>query len=184
MGLTITDQSWYSPEEYFKICETTEMAYEYEQGRILAMGTTTEPHNDLIFNITSLLKQATKERKCKVHFESIQLEVVKGEKYYLPDVMLSCDETDFDNPKLKRFPVLLVEVLSPGTEARDRGEKFHAYMKIPSLIYYLLVSQAVFKSEVFAKKENGGWEYSIFEDPEDNLHLSRFGHSAFSFGYL
>lgn len=94
MGLPVTKVHNYSPEEYFAISEEAESRYEYEHGKILDMGTTSEPHNDLVFNLTRLLKDATAGKGCKVQFETIRLEVEEAGKYYLPDVMLTCDAKD------------------------------------------------------------------------------------------
>ena len=55
-----------------------------------------------------------------------------------------------------QHPVLIVEVLSPSTEAYDRGLKFNQYKKLPSLQHYLLVSQKIWLVEWFCKNEHGG----------------------------
>jgi len=53
-----------------------------------------------------------------------------------------------------------VEVLSPSTEADDRGAKWLAYQLIPSLDEYLLVSQAEPRLELYRRLASGGWEYT------------------------
>lgn len=175
MGLPVTKTQYYTPEEYFEISETAEFRYEFELGKIVAMGTTSEPHNDLVFNLTRLLKDASKGKGCKVHFETISLEVEKAGKYYLPDVMLTCDEKDHVDFKTKRYPILVIEVLSESSEIRDRGEKFHAYLRLPSLQYYLLVSQNKRKVELFAKMDSGGWAYYMFDQMNDLITLDKIG---------
>ena len=175
MGLPATKVHGYTSEEYFEISEEAENRYEYEHGRIIAMGTTSEPHNDLVFNLTRLLKDATVGKGCKVHFETIRLEVEEAGKYYLPDVMLSCDEKDHQDFKTKRHPLLVIEVLSESSEIRDRGDKFHAYLRLPSLQYYVLVSQDKLKVELFSNMETGGWAYNMFDRNEDLITLEKIG---------
>lgn len=181
MGLAIEKNQYYSPKEYFDISETAEGLYEYEHGKILAMGTTSEPHNDLVFNLTNLFRQKTRGKGCKAHFETIRLEVEPNGLYYLPDVMLCCDERDHKDFKIKRYPILVVEVLSPSSEVRDRGQKFHAYLNLPSLQYYVLVSQERKQIEVFAKMKNGGWAYYRFEEKKDRIQFDQLG-IAFTVG--
>lgn len=58
-----------------------------------------------------------------------------------PDVVVTCDDRDRD-PQLVQFPCLIIEVLSPSTEADDRGKKFAAYRQSPTLQEYVLVEVA------------------------------------------
>jgi Uma2 family endonuclease len=45
-----------------------------------------------------------------------------GQNYFYPDVMVTCDDRDND-PQLVQISCLIIEVLSPSTEAVDRGAK-------------------------------------------------------------
>ncbi len=58
---------------------------------------------------------------------------------------------------VKQHPVLVVEVLSPSTEAYDRGNKFAAYRQLPSLKEYVLVSIDERRIEVFRRDDTGSW---------------------------
>ena len=84
----------------------------------------------------------------------------------MPDVMLTCDERDHADRMIKRYPALVVEVLSPSSEVRDRGEKFEAYLRLASLRYYLIVHQDRIRVEVYTKLASGGWHFAYFEQPE------------------
>jgi Uma2 family endonuclease len=57
---------------------------------------------------------------------------------------------------------LIVEVLSPSTEAYDRGEKFSRYRQIDSLQEYVLISQASPRIEVFLRQADGAWLFTAF----------------------
>ena len=57
-------------------------------------------------------------------------------------------------------PTLLVEVLSPSTEAYDRGDKWRDYQLIPSLREYVLVSQSEPRVERYQRLPSGSWEYT------------------------
>ena len=63
-----------------------------------------------------------------------------NEHFYYPDVMVSCD----DQPPSEYYennPILIIEVLSPSTETRDKLEKLSAYSRISSLVEYFTIAQ-------------------------------------------
>ncbi len=74
---------------------------------------------------------------------------------YYPDVMVICDDRDRATSTFKRYPNLIVEVLSETTEAFDRGDKFADYLD--SLQEYVLISQTRQQVEVFRRNAEGLW---------------------------
>lgn len=173
MGLPIPQKAYYSPEEYFQFCSTTEEAYEYEHGTLLAMGQTTDTHEDIAFNLKLHLKQATKGQGCRVHKESVSLEVDAANRYFLPDVMLTCDQRDHEDRLIKRYPSLVAEVISQGSVKRDREDKFLAYLTLPSLKYYLLLAQNQVRVEVYSKVKGKAWAFTYYDSPEDVIVLEQ-----------
>lgn len=166
-----------TPEQYFALAEASETRLEYVHGEVWDMGQTTDVHADLAFNMTTALKLATKGHGGRVHMATVSLEVEAGGRYYLPDVMLTCDERDHADRLIKRYPSLVVEVLSKHSEARDRGEKFLAYLQLPSLRYYLLVAQDRIRIEVYTKLEAGGWHFTYYESLDEVIELAQLGLS-------
>jgi Uma2 family endonuclease len=72
---------------------------------------------------------------------------------------ISCDPRDLNARKFIQYPKLIVEVLSPGTEARDRGEKFINYQKLPSLQEYVLIDSEKMAVECYRRGEGRPWLY-------------------------
>jgi Uma2 family endonuclease len=72
-------------------------------------------------------------------------------------------------------PTLLVEVLSPSTEAWDRGGKFDNYQQVESLREYVLVSVATPRVEVFFRQPDGTWRYSVAAGLESAARLDSIG---------
>jgi Uma2 family endonuclease len=68
-------------------------------------------------------------------------------------------------------PSLIVEVLSPSTEAYDWGEKFLRYKSIPSFSEYLLVAQHQPFVTQFVKQSSGDWIRYDVADFGDNVKL-------------
>ena len=94
-----------------------------------------------------------------------------------PDVSVVCGrmERDPEDANTLVNPVVLVEVLSDGTEAYDRGEKFAHYRRIPSLEEYLLVSQTEPRLELFRRNPDGRtWTLHVAEAGE-TLDLASVG---------
>ena len=89
------------------------------------------------------------------------------------DVVVVCGEPRFEDEELETLlnPTLLVEVLSPTTEAYDRGKKFEHYQTIPSLSEYLLVSQTAFRAEQFLRQDGNRWLFTAVTGLEGRIAL-------------
>ncbi|MGB6166372.1 MAG: Uma2 family endonuclease, partial [Geitlerinemataceae cyanobacterium] len=109
------------------------------------------------------------DRPCEVYIVDVKVQVEPGRKYFYPDVVVTCDDRDRD-PQLLQFPSLIIEVLSPSTEAFDRGKKFAKYRQSTTLQEYVLVQVDRPGVEVFRRNEQGRWvlwEYGL----DDRLRL-------------
>ena len=71
-------------------------------------------------------------------------------------------------------PTVIVEVLSPSTEAYDRGQKAAHYRRIPSVMEYVLVAQDAPRIEVFRRVQSGRWEF-IEAGAGDSVTLTSIG---------
>lgn len=117
--------------------DTQPERYEWSLGRVRMMVGASAAHNE----IAGALRMAMARRvpaACRAYGEAMRLRTRSGVFY--PDVMVRCGPRD---PAATGFedPVLLAEVLSPGTQRIDREEKWDAYQTIPTLRQYLLVRQ-------------------------------------------
>lgn len=70
-------------------------------------------------------------------------------------------------------PCVVIEVLSPSTEAYDRGDKWAAYRRLPSLVEYVLISQMHARIEVF-RREREHWVYDVAEAGDKLTLADRF----------
>ncbi|MEA5567167.1 Uma2 family endonuclease [Anabaena sp. UHCC 0399] len=161
--VALPDNILMSAEEYLIWELTQEQRYEYWDGEVVAMTGGTRNHNRVSLNFSKILDDALADRACEVYIVDVKVQVEPGQKYFYPDVVVTCDERDRD-PQLVQFPCLIIEVLSPSTEAADRGKKFAAYRQSPTLQEYVLVQVAQPAVEVFRRNEFGKWvlsEYSL-----------------------
>lgn len=144
--------------------------HEFWNGEVIAMAGGTRNHNRVSGNFFKLLDESLADRSCEVYIADIRVQIQSKQKYFYPDVVVTCDECDRNDPQMVSFPCLIIEVLSPSTEAFDRGFKFSQYRKFASLQEYVLVqvdlpadiSTDCSVVEVFRRKNAGQWVMSEY----------------------
>lgn len=168
-------QKHYTAAEYFALEAQSEVRHEFFEGEVFAMAGASIAHNTIAQNFILKLRPALRGKNCRVQLEAVRLMVEEGRHYTYPDVMVSCDPADQRESQHLRSPVLIVEVLSPSTEAYDRGLKFNQYKKLPSLRHYLLVSQTTWLVEWYQLTEHGVWAHTALAEAEDMLAIPDLG---------
>lgn len=149
-------------EEYLEGEQVSPVKHEYVDGRVFAMGGASLAHTRIIRNLVVLLDRASRGGPCEVLQQDMKVHPDEG-SYYYPDLTATCVEQR--DPYVVTAPCLVVEVLSPSTEAVDRGEKLQRYRRLPSLEAYVLVSQDRAHVEVYRRGIGGVWTYEeLFED--------------------
>jgi Uma2 family endonuclease len=135
--------TYYTPEEYLALERHAEFKSEYVDGRIIAMTGATAPHNRIAGSVYAELRARFRNRSCHAFIGDMRVQIENGRRYTYPDVAALCGDPKFLDGTLDTLqnPALIVEVLSPTTEAYDRGEKFLHYRTIETLQEYVLVAQ-------------------------------------------
>ncbi len=168
MNLSAISDKKYTVEEYIEFDEKTGIRHEFHEGILYPIAGTSDDHNEVVLNIATALLPEFRKRQCKIFHENVKLQIVKDGKYVYPDVMLTCDERDAVSRFIKRFPSLIVEVLSKSTAAYDRALKFNEYQKLPSIQYYLLVESRWQSVELYSRtNDQNVWTYQRFSKKTD-----------------
>ena len=173
-----------TPQEYLAWEEQQPMKYEYIKGKVFAMTGGTLPHNSIALNLASAFKAHLRGKGCKVFMADAKVGVSEKGPFHYPDVMVTCDSRDLSARKVAYHPCLIVEVLSPGTEGLDRGQKFKLYRRIDTLKEYVLIDAEKINVECYRLNEKGKWEltpYSLDENEEAGpacLPVGRHGRQA------
>jgi Uma2 family endonuclease len=167
--VALADRLLMTAAEYLAWEPTQEGRYEYWDGEVVAMSGGTRKHNRISLNFSKLLDDALLDCACEVYIADVKIQVEPGQKYFYPDVLVTCDQRD-DDTQFVQFPCLIVEVLSPSTEAIDRGIKFARYRQFTALQEYVLVQTDQPKVEVFRRNDQGQWVLSEY-DRADRLYL-------------
>jgi Uma2 family endonuclease len=172
-------KAYYTPEEYLAFEREAEYKSEYINGQIYAMVGASRAHNLVGVNVSGELRDQFKSRSCEVYAGDMRVEVSPTSAYTYPDVVAVCEEPRFGDEYVDTLlnPVVIVEVLSPSTEAYDRGEKFAHYRTIASLTDYVLISQDKVRVEHFMKQSDWGdrWMLTVISSLDGRLQLSSIG---------
>lgn len=148
-------------EDYLTWEAQQDVRYEYLEGELVAMTGGTIPHNDIAINLLIALSPHIRRGNCRINLADVKVRV-SSKVYFYPDLVVSCDQRDRNAIKLIEFPKLIVEVLSPSTEADDRGRKFNHYRSLESLQEYVLIDSEQMNVECFRRGEGRLWLYTPY----------------------
>jgi len=146
-----------SPTEYFAWEEQQLEKYEYINGEVYAMSGGSVNHGRIAIKFAAMFDNHLENSGCITGNSDIKINMLKTNNYTYPDVSVTCDDRDKTTTQYITYPCLIVEVLSPSTEAYDRGGKFRMYRNNPILQDYLLVSSTSIEMDLYHQKNNGEW---------------------------
>ena len=146
-----------TPEKYFVWEEQQPEKYELMDGQVYAMTGGSVNHSRIAVRITTLLFNHLDNSPCETGNSDLRINIFETNNYTYPDASVTCDDRDKTTTQYITYPCLIVEVLSPNTEAYDRGGKFRLYRHNPALQDYLLVSSTSIEIDLYHKSNAGEW---------------------------
>jgi Uma2 family endonuclease len=152
---------------------SSETRYEYIDGYVRMLAGGTPDHAKIAANVIGVLYGSLEGSSCSVYTSDVRVCLAET-RYVYPDVSVSCDARDQEQEEMIQYPCLIVEVLSPSTEAYDRGRKLAFYRQCPSIREYVLVDSQRQTVEVFRREKNTFWTYHAF-GPGDDVELASLG---------
>lgn len=165
---------YYSLDEYFALEHAGDARYEYWDGDIVCMSGGSRAHGRISVNAVVQLSQKLKGGPCEVFSADSPVKTPTALPYRYPDVSVGCGDLRFENIRgvdALTNPVLIVEVLSPSSEDRDREEKFTAYQAISTFAEYLLVAQDAPHVTHYTRQADGKWIREDMTDLSSSLTL-------------
>jgi Uma2 family endonuclease len=162
-----------TPDEYLAVERESEFKSEYVDGLVYEMTGAALNHIRIVTNLTAELAFQLRGRPCEALSNEMKVRMPDSRKFFYPDVVGLCGEPQFHDERedIILNPTLLIEVLSPSTEAFDRGSKFQSYQKLESLREYVLVAQDKYVVEQFVRQPGEKWTYSATIGRESSLFL-------------
>jgi Uma2 family endonuclease len=146
----------YTFGQYIDLEQMSPIKHEFLGGDVWAMAGGTPSHSAVAINVAALLSEQLRGRPCRVFGSDLRIRVRATGLGTYPDVSVVCDALEIDPEDPTRTtvvnPKLLVEILSPSTEAYDRGEKLEHYKRISSLEEVVLVAHDEPRVDLYRKQ--------------------------------
>ncbi|MEG4394893.1 Uma2 family endonuclease [Microcoleus sp. BROC3] len=164
----------YTAEEYLELEISSQERHEFINGEIVLMAGGAPDHNEITTNLVVALKLALKGKPYRTFSSDQRLWIPQLNNYTYPDVMVVAKSIELQSGRTDTItnPVFIAEVLSKGTRAYDRDEKFSAYRTIPSFQEYLLIDQYRRQVEQYSKTDANKWIFSEYSCMGDRLSLT------------
>ncbi len=167
-----------SVEEYLTLeleRTNTEIHYEFIDGHVYMLAGGTADHSIISANIIRELSLALRGSPCRVYTSDMKVRISE-QRYVYPDVSVSCDPRDRGSIEALQYPRLIVEVLSPGTEAYDRGKKFSYYRACLTIEEYILVDTQQQAIDFYRREQETFWKLSPLGS-DDRVKIQSLGIS-------
>ncbi len=130
--------------------------HEYHRGEVFLMVGGRREHGRVVANLVRQLGNRIEGSPCQVFAEGMKVQIGEDTILY-PDVFVTCDQADLATDMIFRAPKLVIEVLSPSTQAYDRSQKFALYRRLDSLQEYVLIDPDNRRVEAFRRNDQNQW---------------------------
>ena len=164
----------YTAEEYLEAEVNSLDRHEFINGEIILMAGGSPNHNEMTSILNAILRVSLKGKPYSIFSSDQRLWVPQLNNYTYPDVIVAAKPIELQSGRTDTItnPLLIAEVLSKGTRAYDRDDKFAAYRTIPSFQEYLLIDQYRLRVEQYSKTDANKWIFSEYSCAGDRLMLS------------
>ncbi len=174
-------------EDYLRSERAAGERHEYLDGTVIAMAGESDAHGRVTFNLTGLVYSQLKGKPCQGRVKDTKIRSGRlgpwnpratAGLFSYPDIVVICGDPQFldEHNDVVTNPTAIIEVLSPSTEAFDRGEKFARYRQWnPTLTDYLLVSQDRPRIEHFSRLADGSWRFTSADGLASAVEIPAIG---------
>lgn len=160
--------------EFLRWDDGTDTRYELIDGVPAAVAPPAEAHRILAMRLGSRIDAALASRRpCNAQIEAGVVRPDRADSYYVPDIAVTC-EPNQPGRQAMVAPILIVEILSPGTERSDRRIKLPVYQTIESVREILLIDADSHHAELY-RRENGHWRIELVRGGGAILSLASVG---------
>jgi len=172
MTHNLADLPFMTPERYLSIERHSPDRHEYINGVMYAMAGGTPRHSEVIFNVGAAIKARLRGSGCKGYTTELRVFNHDTGSFLYPDLSIVCGEpvlSALDKDTVVN-QLIIVEVLSPSTEAYDRGAKFAHYKRLDTLQVYVLVAQDQANIQTFTR-DGDDWILAEFDGMDATLEI-------------
>lgn len=165
----------YTIEEYFELEKHSDIRHEFVNGKLIAMPGESVIANRIADNCGFNLRLHLNKKGYDTIRHDVRTMIRNGKLYRYPDVSVA-KRSEITQTHAVTKPEMLIEVTSENSSTIDHDAKVKEYTALPSLQYYLIVSQEEMLVEVYSR-DNYGWRFDIYAEPTDVIALNHFGCS-------
>lgn len=162
----------FTVEEYLVLEKHSEVKHEYYYGKLIPIPGESKNANLISNNLLLHWTKAFRQKGFHTFDHDVKVTVKSGEVYRYPDFAVA-PKTDVAHDYLIMEPVLLAEVASEGSWHTDSFVKLREYLALPTLKYYLIISQEEMHVE-FCHREEEKWAFEILTERTDVIELPYF----------
>ncbi len=168
MNQSVAENLVITVKDYLAGEPLADIRHEYIEGDVYAMAGAGDAHVKVTLNAAFLLKNQLRGSGCSTYVSDMKVRIGKDEAFFYPDVMVTCDPDDQlpEQNTIKNAPKLIIEVLSPSTERKDRGKKFILYRTLASLEEYVLIDPREYYVELYRRQDNNHWMMASFNQED------------------
>ncbi|MBW4603114.1 MAG: Uma2 family endonuclease [Calothrix sp. FI2-JRJ7] len=172
--MLISQQQFYTFEEYLKLEDAADSKSEYIYGQIIPIAGVSTNHNDIALNFGAELNFAFKRQDYRVYINEVKLWIPKMLINTYPDVMVIAGEPEYYNQRTDIItnPQIIIEVLSKSTQAYDKEGKFEAYRTIKTFQEYLLIDPTRIHIEHYHKTGKKNWSFREYDKEDKSITLN------------
>jgi Uma2 family endonuclease len=170
-------------DEYLTFERAAEERHQYIDGEIFAMAGESPVHGDVSLNLAGVFYNQLKGKPCRARTKDTKVRSgptpmpprsTMGMFSY-PDIVVICGEPEYHDAfkDVVLNPTAIAEVLSPSTEAFDKGEKFERYKKWNSTLKdHILVSQNEPRVEHHSRQADGSWTTQVHTSLQASVFIA------------
>ena len=170
----------YTVDEYFELEKHSEIRHEFVIGKLIALPGESVIANTITDNCGFSLRVQLNKKGYDTVRSDVRTIIKKGEKYRYPDVSVT-KRSEITETHAITNPELLIEVSSDQSAKTDNETKLNEYITLPSVQYYLIISQYEMLVQLY-KRDDQGWRFEVFSELSDEIKLSNLNCSLFLSG--
>lgn len=173
-SMLLTQQQFYTFEEYLKLEDAANSKSEYVYGQIIPIPGVSTNHNDVALNFGTELNFAFKRQDYRVYINEVKLWIPKMLINTYPDVMVIAGEPEYYNQRtdIVTNPQIIIGVLSKSIQAYDKEGKFEAYRTIKTFQEYLLIDPTRIHIKHYHKTGKKNWSFREYDEEDKSITLN------------
>ncbi|MBP8250987.1 MAG: Uma2 family endonuclease [Herpetosiphon sp.] len=162
-----------SVQTYFQRDQASDDKLEYYAGIVVTQAGASARHNTIVANIIGHLYSIVQAKGCRIYPSDLRVQAIAQRVYTYPDLTLVCGKPQFLEPSEQTLinPSVILEIMSPSTEMRDRREKLEYYRQIPSLQEYLLIAQHMPYVQRYVRQTPHFWYVHLIDDRATSIRF-------------